>query len=122
MCSTLTPALLHSISIKTALSQNIPPASRHTTDRLSGCFKRDGTAVAPNGTSVKLEMVHQHSLPRLRTMPLARLHAPFNDPGWIFEPKLDGFRALLYIERGSARLVSRKGNTLKLVPALTREL
>ena len=55
-------------------------------------------------------------------MPLARLHAPFEHPDWIFEPKLDGFRAVLYIEAGTARLVSRKGNTLKSFPHLTRAL
>ena len=55
-------------------------------------------------------------------MPLARLHAPFNHPAWIFEPKLDGFRALAYIDSGFARLVSRKGNTLKSFPELTRAL
>src|SRR4051794_36044364 len=37
-------------------------------------------------------------------------HAPFDDPAWIFEPKLDRFRALAYIDGGSARLVSRSGN------------
>jgi bifunctional non-homologous end joining protein LigD len=51
-------------------------------------------------------------------MPLARLQAPFDHADWIFEPKLDGFRALAYIERGSARLVSRKGNTFKSFPEL----
>jgi ATP-dependent DNA ligase len=52
-------------------------------------------------------------------MPLARLVAPFDHPDWIFEPKLDGFRALAYVENGAARLVSRKGNTFKSFPALT---
>jgi bifunctional non-homologous end joining protein LigD len=46
-------------------------------------------------------------------MPLARLHAPFEHPDWIFEPKLDGFRALAYIEDGACRLVSRKVNVFK---------
>jgi bifunctional non-homologous end joining protein LigD len=55
-------------------------------------------------------------------MPLARLHAPFYHPDWIFEPKLDGFRALAYIECGTARLVSRNGNTFKSFPALTATL
>lgn len=27
-------------------------------------------------------------------MPLARLHAPFDHPDWLFEPKYDGFPAL----------------------------
>jgi bifunctional non-homologous end joining protein LigD len=55
-------------------------------------------------------------------MPLARLHAPFDHPDWIFEPKLDGFRAHVYIERGNARLVSRNGNTFKSLPVLTAAL
>jgi bifunctional non-homologous end joining protein LigD len=55
-------------------------------------------------------------------MPLARLHAPFDHPDWIFEPKLDGFRALAYIEHGTARLVSRNGSTFKSFPALTAPL
>jgi bifunctional non-homologous end joining protein LigD len=40
-------------------------------------------------------------------MPLARLHAPFDHPDWVFEPKLDGFRAFAYVEAGACRLVSR---------------
>jgi bifunctional non-homologous end joining protein LigD len=55
-------------------------------------------------------------------MPLARLHAPFEHPDWIFEPKLDGFRALLYIEGGEAQLISRNGNRLKSFPNLTGAL
>ena len=55
-------------------------------------------------------------------MPLARLHAPFEHPDWIFEPKMDGFRAVLYLDGGSARLISRKGNTFKSFPQLTLAL
>ncbi len=29
-------------------------------------------------------------------MPLARLHAPFDHPEWLFELKYDGFRSLAY--------------------------
>jgi bifunctional non-homologous end joining protein LigD len=52
-------------------------------------------------------------------MPLARLHAPFDHPDWIFELKLDGFRAVAYIENSSARLVSRNQNVYKSFPGLT---
>ena len=55
-------------------------------------------------------------------MPLARLAVPFDHADWIFEPKLDGFRALAYFEGGSARLVSRNGNRLKSFPALVSAL
>jgi bifunctional non-homologous end joining protein LigD len=51
-------------------------------------------------------------------MPLARLHAPFDHPDWIFEPKLDGFRGLAYVTGGKARLVSRHGNVFKSFPEL----
>jgi bifunctional non-homologous end joining protein LigD len=53
---------------------------------------------------------------------LARLHAPFDHPDWLFEPKLDGFRALAYVEGGTARLASRNGNTFKSFAALTTAL
>jgi len=62
------------------------------------------------------------TVPVIMPMPLARLHAPFDHPNWIFEPKLDGFRALAYIASGSCRLVSRKGNTFKSFPDLGRAL
>jgi ATP-dependent DNA ligase len=37
---------------------------------------------------------------------LARLDAPFEHPDWIFEPKLDGFRAVAYVEDRCRALVS----------------
>ena len=35
--------------------------------------------------------------------------APFSDDKWLFEPKLDGFRTLAFLNRGKARLQSRNG-------------
>src|SRR5262245_290156 len=32
---------------------------------------------------------------------------PFSDPGWIFETKWDGYRALCYIRNGNYQLISR---------------
>ncbi|HWQ56810.1 MAG TPA: hypothetical protein VN442_24195 [Bryobacteraceae bacterium] len=58
------------------------------------------------------------------TWPIVRqrlpdLPEPFDHPAWIYELKYDGFRALVYIEDGRARLVSRNGNTFKSFPELT---
>src|SRR5262249_7366799 len=50
-------------------------------------------------------------LPKLEPMRLTRRPSPFNHAEWTFELKLDGFRALAYIENGEGRLVSRNGNT-----------
>ena len=35
--------------------------------------------------------------------------SPFSHPEWLFEPKLDGFRALAFIRSGKATLASRNG-------------
>jgi bifunctional non-homologous end joining protein LigD len=37
---------------------------------------------------------------------------PFDDPNWLFEIKWDGYRAVAFIENGSARLLSRNQNDL----------
>jgi bifunctional non-homologous end joining protein LigD len=39
-------------------------------------------------------------LPRVEPVPLVPRAEPFDDPAWVFEPKYDGFRALLYGARG----------------------
>src|SRR5262249_16913318 len=44
--------------------------------------------------------------PRSPRFPRLRRPDPFDDRAWLFDLKLDGFRALAYIERGGARLVS----------------
>jgi bifunctional non-homologous end joining protein LigD len=49
--------------------------------------------------------------------------APFNDRGWMWEPKLDGYRVLAFIDAGSVRLRSRRGVELAgSFPALAAEL
>ena len=55
-------------------------------------------------------------------MPLAHFDAPFEHPDWIFEPKLDGFRAVAYVEGGTCRLVSRNGNAFKTFEPLAQAI
>src|SRR5438876_979425 len=55
-----------------------------------------------------MELVHR--MPHIEALPLVRRPLPFSHPDWLFELKYDGFRALAYIDRSAARLVSRKGN------------
>lgn len=48
---------------------------------------------------------------------------PFVHPDWIFEPKLDGYRAFAFVKPGEVRLTSRRGNdTTSLYPAIEDEL
>jgi bifunctional non-homologous end joining protein LigD len=46
----------------------------------------------------------------------------FDDPGFIYELKYDGFRAVAHIEGGSCRLVSRRGNVYKSFAPLRESL
>jgi len=47
---------------------------------------------------------------QFQPMPLLKRAAPFDDLDFIFELKLDGFRALAIIEHGRAQLLSRNGH------------
>src|SRR5215213_3822117 len=49
---------------------------------------------------------------------LERLAAPFDDPGWIYEIKYDGFRALAILEHGCCRFFSRNRHPLHGLTAL----
>ncbi|HEX3233489.1 MAG TPA: hypothetical protein VHR41_04800 [Gemmatimonadales bacterium] len=44
-------------------------------------------------------------------VPVARAE-PFDDPAYLFEPKYDGFRALLYVTRQDCHFLSKQGNVL----------
>src|SRR3990170_7361116 len=48
---------------------------------------------------------------------------PFSSTEWLFEPKLDGVRAIAFIDRGQVSLFSRRGlDATRQYPALAKEL
>ena len=55
-------------------------------------------------------------------MPLQRRSLPFDDPDWIYELKMDGFRALAVIEHGRAQLLSRNGHPFASFSALAKSI
>jgi bifunctional non-homologous end joining protein LigD len=55
-------------------------------------------------------------------MRLLRIPEPFDHPDFVFEPKIDGFRALAYVEGHHATLVSRNGHVFKSWPQLAEEI
>jgi len=55
-------------------------------------------------------------------MRLLRIPEPFDHPDFIFEPKLDGFRALAHVRGHRCELVSRNGHTFKQWPQLAEEI
>src|SRR6478735_9582445 len=48
--------------------------------------------------------------------------APFSDPAWIFERKLDGVRALAFRDGGEARLFSRTKKAMRGYPEVVAGL
>jgi len=55
-------------------------------------------------------------------MPLLKRAAPFDDPEWIYELKMDGFRALAVVEHGRAQLLSRNGHPFASFSALAESI
>src|SRR2546425_8553954 len=55
-------------------------------------------------------------------MPLLKRPLPFDDAEWIFELKMDGFRALAVIEHGRAQLISRNGHPFASFSALAESI
>src|SRR5213596_2780887 len=49
---------------------------------------------------------------RLQPMLATLTDAPFDDPGWVFEDKYDGFRMVAEIRRGKVALYSRNGKII----------
>ena len=53
------------------------------------------------------------ALPVVEPILLTPRPDPFDDPAWLFEPKYDGYRGLLYITRNGCHFRSKRGNILK---------
>ena len=48
--------------------------------------------------------------------------APFNDRAWLFEPKYDGFRGILYLTCESCTFYSKRGNTMTRFRELVKQV
>ena len=55
-------------------------------------------------------------------MRLLRVPEAFDHPDFIFEPKLDGFRALAHVRGHRCELVSRNGHVFTQWPQLAEEI
>jgi bifunctional non-homologous end joining protein LigD len=85
-----------------------------------------------------LKVVPAHRIPASRLVPSGKFEAmpatiapmlaetgdaPFNRPDWIWEPKLDGYRVLAFIDEHGVKLRSRRGLELSTkFPGLAAEL
>jgi bifunctional non-homologous end joining protein LigD len=53
------------------------------------------------------------TLPDIEPILLTSRRDPFDDPAWLFEPKYDGYRGLLYVTRKGCYIRSKRGKLLK---------
>ena len=63
-------------------------------------------------TPAALKGARAAPLPDALTPMSASAREPFSHPDWLFEPKLDGIRAIAHVSGGEARLTSRRGTDL----------
>jgi bifunctional non-homologous end joining protein LigD len=52
------------------------------------------------------------TLPRVEPIVPTTRPQPFSHPAWLFEPKFDGFRGVLYLTRHGCTLYSKRGNPM----------
>jgi bifunctional non-homologous end joining protein LigD len=92
-----------------------------------------GEPAAPAGASTPPDLrATLEGVPGARRGPFPRPYAPmlpslaskpFSHPDWVFEPKLDGVRALAFVQGGRARLLARSGiETTGQYPVLAAEI
>ncbi len=74
----------------------------------------DPLPVARLGPSGRAEAMPMKLSPMLAELG----EAPFSHPDWMFEPKLDGYRVLVFVRDGEVKLRSRRG--LDLTPVFPR--
>lgn len=68
----------------------------------------DGFGSLPEEVQSLLAAAPEAALPRnIKAMKATQVDKPFHEDGWVYEIKWDGYRALAFVENGSAELVSR---------------
>ncbi|WGQ10690.1 DNA ligase D [Pedobacter gandavensis] len=63
----------------------------------------------PEHVRALLDAAPEAELPvSIKPMKATQVSQPFHDPGWVYEIKWDGYRALAMVEKGEAQLMSRR--------------
>jgi bifunctional non-homologous end joining protein LigD len=97
---------------------------RTETSVASGRTMDEIGAGKPDLSSVDLSGAPSAAMPlHVKPMLATPVEAPFDRPGWLFEIKWDGYRALGEVSQGKARLYSRNDKTLnERFPAIAQSL
>ena len=111
--------------VRDILKEDRSVISGMTVEEVKAGAKPSSRARASQAKSpADLPNTRRASFPRTLAPMLATLvKAPFSHPDWVFEPKLDGLRAISFIQDGKSRLVSRSGRDVtRSYPSLAEEL
>ncbi|MDB5771189.1 MAG: ligD, partial [Burkholderia sp.] len=95
----------------------VSPLSDSTVESVTSAVPR--LAVAQMAPGEPLETMPA----KIPVMTAQTVNEPFTQPGWMYEPKLDGYRATAYIDKGKVTILSRGGNDYtQHFPGLVAEL
>jgi bifunctional non-homologous end joining protein LigD len=90
-------------------SESIRSSEKPNAARLTGASR---VSSAPSAIKDLEGAVRKPMPTAVHPMLATSVEKPFDDPGWLFEIKWDGYRAVSFIHDGKARLVSRNQNDL----------
>jgi bifunctional non-homologous end joining protein LigD len=62
------------------------------------------------------------TLPRVQPIVPTLKSQPFNSPAWLYEPKYDGFRGIVYLARKTCSMYSKRGNRFSRFEELRRRI
>ena len=90
-------------------SESIRSSEKPNAARLTGASR---VSSAPSAIKDLEGAVRKPMPTAVHPMLATSVEKPFDDPGWLFEIKWDGYRAVSFMQDGKARLVSRNQNDL----------
>ena len=102
-----------SVAPARTFSNDAPAKVAASTDSASKSRHKKSSANSASSAVKAVAGAEQRSMPTVIHPMLATPTAKaFDDPGWVFEIKWDGYRAVAFVEDGGVRLVSRNQNDL----------
>ena len=84
------------LGVELSPSQSTAPVSSYSTRVLLAGRATDGFQAAHEP---QMSPRTTRTLPDIQPILLKPRRDPFDDPAWLFEPKFDGYRGLLYVTR-----------------------
>jgi bifunctional non-homologous end joining protein LigD len=87
--------------------QDVPPAAPESPFEHPGGAQESAPRVTPPDRSAAEQGTVSPMPHDVKPMLATLIEAPFDDPGWLFEIKQDGYRAIAELDHGSVQLYSR---------------